>query len=148
MIIIFQKLVVKLTWQVLRGCPKQTSTVRGEESLSNANILRTRGRRGSSDADVSGAKNIGFFEIYGMSARTRWVGPVRTFFGQEGQFFANLCGRPFWTAPYFSLKRHCILEPAPFQTNGSLTNKKLVFFLNRFGCWDIWKNVSNETLLL
>jgi len=36
-----------------------------------------------------GAKNIGFFEIYGVSART----------GGEGQFFAILCGRPLWTAP-------------------------------------------------
>jgi len=37
-----------------------------------------------------GAKIIGFFEIHGMSARTRG----------EGQFFAILCGRPLWTAPY------------------------------------------------
>jgi len=26
--------------------------------------------------------------------------PVRTFFGQGGQFFAILCGRLLWTAPY------------------------------------------------
>jgi len=33
------------------------------------------------------AKNFGFFEIYGVSARTRGeeVEPVRTFFGQEGR---------------------------------------------------------------
>jgi len=44
------------------------------------------------------------FEIYGVSARTRRRGvePVRTFFGQGGggQFFAILCGRLLWTAPY------------------------------------------------
>jgi len=44
------------------------------------------------------AKNIGFFKIYGVSARTRGIEPVRTFCGQGrrgGQFFAILCGRPF-----------------------------------------------------
>jgi len=37
-------------------------------------------------------KNFGFFEIYGVSARTRGVEPVRTFYGQGegGQFFAIL----------------------------------------------------------
>jgi len=37
------------------------------------------------------AKNFGIFEIYGVSARTRRVEPVRTFCGQwgrVGQFFA------------------------------------------------------------
>jgi len=50
-----------------------------------------------------GAKNNGFFEIYGVSARTggREVEPVRTFCGQEGrgQFFAILCGCSLWTLP-------------------------------------------------
>jgi len=48
-----------------------------------------------------GAKNFGFFEIYGVSAPTKWEGvePVRTFCGQGGGpgvgqfFFAILCGR-------------------------------------------------------
>jgi len=45
-------------------------------------------------------KYSGLFEIYGVSARTRGVEPVRTFFGreEEGQFFAILCGRLLWTA--------------------------------------------------
>jgi len=38
-----------------------------------------------------GAKIIGFFEIYGVSARTRGEG--------RGQFFAIVRGRPLWTAP-------------------------------------------------
>jgi len=48
-------------------------------------------------------KNTGFFEIYSVSARTRGVEPVRMFGGQggRGQFFAILCGRPLWTAPYY-----------------------------------------------
>jgi len=39
-------------------------------------------------------KNIGFFEIYGVSTRTRGVEAVRTFYGQGGgvKFFAILCG--------------------------------------------------------
>jgi len=49
-----------------------------------------------------GAKNFGIFEIYGVSARTREVQPVRIFCGQGGrggQFFAILCGR--LTAPKY-----------------------------------------------
>jgi len=42
-----------------------------------------------------GAKHIGFFEIYGVSARTREVEPVRTL-GEEDKFFAILCGSPLW----------------------------------------------------
>jgi len=48
-----------------------------------------------------GTKNIGFFKIYGVSARTRGVEPVRTFcgHGEDGgqifSFFANvLYGQP------------------------------------------------------
>jgi len=49
-----------------------------------------------------GAKNIGFFEIYGVSARTRGgVEPVRTFCRQRGSIFAILCGRLLWTASYY-----------------------------------------------
>jgi len=65
------------------------------------------GREGSTDADVRiffGAKTLGFFEIYDVSARTRGeeVEPVRTFCGQGvvgGQFLAILCGRLLWTVP-------------------------------------------------
>jgi len=44
----------------------------------------------------------GGLSIYGVSARTRWGCPVRTFFrqGEKGQFFAILWGRLFWTVPY------------------------------------------------
>jgi len=47
-------------------------------------------------------QNIGFFEIYGVSARTEGEGVelVRTFADKGGgQFFAILCGRHVWTAP-------------------------------------------------
>jgi len=38
-----------------------------------------------------GAKNIGPFEIYGVSARKRGIEPVRTFCGQSGsgRFFRD-----------------------------------------------------------
>jgi len=51
---------------------------------------------------IFGAKTSRFFEIYGVSAWTKGVEPVRTFCGQEerGQFFTILCGRLLWTAPY------------------------------------------------
>jgi len=65
-----------------------------------------KGGRGSSDADVRtfGAKNIGFFEIYGAFALTRGFEPVRTFFGQGGgrSIFAIFYGRLLWTGPYLN----------------------------------------------
>jgi len=36
-----------------------------------------------------GARNFGLFEIYGMSARTRGVEPVKTFFGKGGWVFRD-----------------------------------------------------------
>jgi len=45
------------------------------------------------------AKKLRIFRNYGVSARIRGVEPVRTFFGQRGQFFAILYGRLLWTAP-------------------------------------------------
>jgi len=47
-----------------------------------------------------GTKNFRFFEIYSVSARTREEGvePERT--RGRDQFFAILCGRLLWTAPY------------------------------------------------
>jgi len=38
-------------------------------------------------------KNVGFFDIYGVSARTRGVEPVRTFSGQGGVWvnFSQFC---------------------------------------------------------
>jgi len=50
-----------------------------------------------------GAKNIGFFEIFYVSAQTRWEGGrasadiLRT--SGKGQFYAILCGCLLWTAP-------------------------------------------------
>jgi len=50
-----------------------------------------------------GAKIIEFFEICGVSARTRrGVEPVRTFFEQGGKginFFTILCEHFLWMAP-------------------------------------------------
>jgi len=45
------------------------------------------------------AKNFGFFEIYGVSARTREVEPVRAFFGQEGVSFSRYCADVFYGRP-------------------------------------------------
>jgi len=43
-----------------------------------------------------GAKNFGFFEIYGLEGC--WAS-ADIFADEGGQFFAILCGRPLWTAP-------------------------------------------------
>jgi len=65
-------------------------------------------------ADV-GAKNFKFFEIYGMSARTRGVVQCGHFSdkGEGGQFFAILCGRLLWTAPYCFLQQQRLHEDIP-----------------------------------
>jgi len=79
--------------------------------LSNADIFRTRGGGGRGVFRGGGpfflAKNFGFFKFLGVwCVRTDkgkgGVEPVRTFCGEEGrvQFFAILCGRILWTAPY------------------------------------------------
>jgi len=49
-----------------------------------------------------GEKNFGYFEIYGVSARTRGIGvePVRTFCEQGGGVnFSRFCANVLWTAP-------------------------------------------------
>jgi len=78
--------------------------VRSQESgggLSSADIFRTRGGLQMRTSALLGVENFGFFESYGVFARTREVEPVRTFFGQGvGQFFAILCGHFLWTVPY------------------------------------------------
>jgi len=50
-----------------------------------------------------GAKISGFFEVYGVSARTRRIEPVRTFYGQGGVKLSRFCadvlyGRPLKTS--------------------------------------------------
>jgi len=63
-----------------------------------------KGREFFSDAEVRifWCKNFGVFEIYGVSARTRGIEPVRSFCeqGGRGQFLAILCGLLSWTTPY------------------------------------------------
>jgi len=68
--------------------------------LSSANILRTRGVGGSSDADVRTFwhKKLRIFEIYDVSAWTKGVEPVRTFCEQEEG--VNFVRTFLWTAPY------------------------------------------------
>jgi len=49
---------------------------------------------------IFGAKDLGFFEIYGMSARTRGLSQCGHFADKGGQFFAILCGRLFMDGPF------------------------------------------------
>jgi len=48
-----------------------------------------------------GAKNLEFFEMYGVSALTRgWrVKPVQIFFGQGGVNFSRFCADVFYGRP-------------------------------------------------
>jgi len=50
---------------------------------------------------IFGAKNFGFFEIYGVFAQTRKVKPVRTFCGQRGWWYSNADVRTFWRKKNF-----------------------------------------------
>jgi len=64
--------------------------------LSSEGILQTRGILQLWTSALFGAKNIGVFEIYCVSVRTREKRAelVQT---RGGQFFAILCGRTLWT---------------------------------------------------
>jgi len=69
--------------------------------LSSADILRTREILQMRTSALSGAINIRFFEIYGVSARIGvGVSQCGQFAekGMGGLFFVILCGRPLWTA--------------------------------------------------
>jgi len=76
--------------------------VRTQRGLSSADIFRTRGSLNADVRTFLGAKkNVGFFEICGVSARTSGgagVEPVRTFFRQGGgsQFFATFYADVFY----------------------------------------------------
>jgi len=71
--------------------------------LSSADILQTWDVLKMWTSALFGAKNIGFFEIYGVSARTREGGGGQCGHfsdkGEGGHIFTILCGRPLWTAP-------------------------------------------------
>jgi len=48
-------------------------------------------------AALFGEKNFGFFEIYGVSTRTRGLSQCGHFAKNGGQLFAILCRRLLWT---------------------------------------------------
>jgi len=52
-------------------------------------------------SSLFGAKNFGFFETYGVSAWTRGVEPVRTFFlqGERGSIFRDFVRTSFMDGP-------------------------------------------------
>jgi len=79
-------------------------TVRTQRKLYSMNILRTREKgffRMMRTSALFGAKNFGFFEIYGVSSRIREVEPVRTFCGQgrRGSIFCDFVRMSFMDAP-------------------------------------------------
>jgi len=74
----------------LRGrgvCPVLTCCGQGE-----GEVLQMR------TSALFDAMNLGYFEIYGVSSRTRGRGFCQCGQGGRGKFFAILCGRPLWTA--------------------------------------------------
>jgi len=79
-----------------KGLSRKDVCSQGGWGLSSADILQTRG---SSDADVRTfwCKNLKFFEIYGVSAQTRGVKPVRTR-GRRVNFL-RYCGDFFYGRP-------------------------------------------------
>jgi len=76
--------------------------------LSSADIAD---KGGSSDADIRHLlmQNPQFFKIDSVSAWTREVKPVRTFFGQErGVNFPRFCA-DVWTRPRFAVIHQLML---------------------------------------
>jgi len=91
------------------------SAVKGEGvCLYRADILRTRGRS-SSDADVRTfcCKNFGFFEIYGVSVRTRRVGRLsqceRFSDKREGVNFLRFCADVLYGWPFIKINLVSVL---------------------------------------
>jgi len=73
----------------------------GEGGLSSADILRIR-RKGVLQMRTSSlydAKKFGFFKIFGVSARTRRVEPVQTFYRREGVNFSRFCADVLYGRP-------------------------------------------------
>jgi len=83
-------------------CPMRTS-------------FRTRGFFRCGRQHFLAQNNFGFFEIYGVSARTRGVKPVRTKVNGWGQFFAILCGI-FYGRPLTVVANHNYLNWYSFQS--------------------------------
>jgi len=67
-------------------------------SLCSADILRTRGKGSSLDADVRTfwCKNLEYFEIYGVSARTRGVSAEKE---EGGSIFRDFVRTSFMDGP-------------------------------------------------
>jgi len=90
--------------RIIRGRPWRTSAHKGGESLSSADIFRTRGERvlQMRTSALFDAKNIKFFEIYGVPARTK----------EEGVNFSRFCADVFYGRPL----KHKLANLQKFQT--------------------------------
>jgi len=75
--------------QTMRGKGLSIKDVRSQGGLSNADIFRTRGEVALQmrTSALFVQKNFGFFEIYGVSARTRGVN------------FSRFCAEAFYGRP-------------------------------------------------
>jgi len=73
------------------------------------------------------AKNFRYFKIYGVSARTRWVEPVRT--REEGANFSIFCADVFYERPLLVFE-HKLFFKDKFEQDQSLKNyqKYLEFY--------------------
>jgi len=72
-----------------------------------------------------GAKNFGYFEIYGVSARTRGAEPVRIFGGQVGQFM-RFCTDVIYGQPL------TVMQPfTPDELCGQVSSNQVFFFTSQ-----------------
>jgi len=83
-------------------------------------------------SELFGAKNFGFFKIYGVSARTRVEGlsQCRHFSDKErDQFFAILRGRLLWTAPniYIIRLNQCSISQLKILYHVNCCSKSIAF---------------------
>jgi len=87
---------VAVVEQNIRVCPK-IRPQSGGRGLSSADIFRTSGVLQMRTSALFGAKTLDFLKIFILSARTREVEPVQTFFGKggKGSIFRNFMQTSF-----------------------------------------------------
>jgi len=107
----YLKLFLDMLLECLQVCV--LGAVHKRHPQSGVCPVRTRGVLQMQTSAFFGAKHIGFFEIYGASARTRG-GRLSQYVSTDilrtrgkGSIFAILFGRRLWTASYlFSFTKH------------------------------------------
>jgi len=109
------------------------SGVGRRSGLSSADILRTRWVFQIRASALYGAKNFGFLKINGVSARTRGIEQVRTFFGkgEKGVNFSRFCADVLYGWPLLHLRKTMLSHHAKNPGSNEINNRFIFQKLHR-----------------